>query len=237
MKRSAVGSVVGVLMLIGGVAPVGAQSGGGFDLDRSVVAGGGVTLSTSGSLSLGGTAGQADAGTLTGAPYSVSGGFWGALLAVPTATNTPTPTNTSTPTRTNTATFTPTDTPASTPTGTRLPTAMPTVTATPVPTSTPMPTNTSTTTPTNTPTDTPTFTPTGTRLPTATPTVTVTPTPIPCVGDCDGRGSVTADKMLTLVNMALGNGGTCLSGLAAGVTSDVSLILQAVNNALAGCTG
>ncbi|MFI5396702.1 MAG: choice-of-anchor Q domain-containing protein [Candidatus Binatia bacterium] len=63
------------------------------------------------------------------------------------------------------------------------------------------------------------------------------PGPPPCEGDCDGSGDVTADEILSLVNMALGNGGTCPSGLAAGVTPDVSVILTVVNNALNGCSG
>jgi hypothetical protein len=65
---------------------------------------------------------------------------------------------------------------------------------------------------------------------------TVTPTSA-CVGDCNGDRTVSVDEILTLVNMALGNGGTCLSGLAAGVTPDVSVILTAVNNVLNGCGG
>jgi hypothetical protein len=70
--------------------------------------------------------------------------------------------------------------------------------------------------------------------------VPIIPAPAPtaiCLGDCDGSSSVTVAEILTLVNMALGNGGRCLSGLAAGVTPDVSVILTAVNNALNGCTG
>ncbi len=46
---------------------------------------------------------------------------------------------------------------------------------------------------------------------------------------------MTVDEILTMVNMALGNGGTCPSGVPAGTTPDVSLIVQAVNNALNGC--
>jgi hypothetical protein len=45
------------------------------------------------------------------------------------------------------------------------------------------------------------------------------------------------DDLLTLVNMALGNGGLCPNGLAVGVTPDVSVILHAVNNSLNGCSG
>ncbi len=63
----------------------------------------------------------------------------------------------------------------------------------------------------------------------------VTPTPTFCVGDCDGTGTVTVDEILTLVNLALGNGGACADGLSVGVIPDVSQVLQAVNNALNGC--
>jgi hypothetical protein len=58
-----------------------------------------------------------------------------------------------------------------------------------------------------------------------------------CVGDCDGSGVVTVDEILTLVNVAIGNGGTCPGGLPGGVTPDVPLILQAVNHALTECGG
>jgi hypothetical protein len=41
------------------------------------VDGGGATFSTGGGYSLGGTAGQPDAGLLTGGEYRLGGGFWG----------------------------------------------------------------------------------------------------------------------------------------------------------------
>ena len=53
-----------------------AQTGGGYDLTWSVIAGGGATFSTGGSYSLGGAIGQADAGALSGASYTLAGGFW-----------------------------------------------------------------------------------------------------------------------------------------------------------------
>jgi hypothetical protein len=56
-----------------------------------------------------------------------------------------------------------------------------------------------------------------------------------CIGDCDGNGQVTVNEILLMVNMALDNGGSCPSGVADGITPDVSLILRAVNNALNGC--
>jgi hypothetical protein len=89
-------------------------------------------------------------------------------------------------------------------------------------------------------TKTATATPTRTASPTPTPTTTPTsaPTPIPCVGDCDGNSVVTVDEILTMVNIALGNAdaAACPYGIPSGAQVDVALILQAVNNALNGCT-
>ena len=53
-----------------------AQSGGDLDLSWSTVDGGGGTFSTGGGYSLGSTAGQPDAGLLSGGVYSLAGGFW-----------------------------------------------------------------------------------------------------------------------------------------------------------------
>lgn len=61
--------------LLGG-AHARAQTGGGYDLTWSTTDGGGVTFATGGPYSLGGTIGQADAGSATGGAYSLSGGFW-----------------------------------------------------------------------------------------------------------------------------------------------------------------
>ncbi|MFI5394500.1 MAG: hypothetical protein ACHQ9S_03110 [Candidatus Binatia bacterium] len=65
------------------------------------------------------------------------------------------------------------------------------------------------------------------------------PTPVPCIGDCNGNGSVTVDEILTMVNIALGN--TPLSACTAGDGNcdgriTVDEILTAVNAALNGCT-
>ncbi len=72
----------------------------------------------------------------------------------------------------------------------------------------------------------------------ASPTPAPPPTPGPCVGDCNGDGMVTVDEIVTLVNIALGNGSVtdCPVGDANGdgqITVDE--ILLAVNNALNGC--
>jgi len=57
----------------------------------------------------------------------------------------------------------------------------------------------------------------------------------PCAGDCDGGGEVTVNELITLVNIALGTGGSCLNGVPAGAPVEVTLIIHAVNNALTGC--
>jgi CSLREA domain-containing protein len=145
-------------------------------------------------------------------------------FSAPVSLTTPTPTFSPSPPITSTAT------PSHTATLTATPSLTPTATVTRSPTAT----RTHTPTPTDTATATPTVTLTATQA--ATPTPSATPPPR-CIGDCDDSGSVRVDEILTLVNMALGNGGSCLSGLAAGVTPDVSVILQAVNNALNGCGG
>jgi hypothetical protein len=61
-----------------------AQSGGGYDLSWNTVDGGGVTFSVGGGYELGGTAGQPDAGVLSGGGYTLGGGFWrGGAVALP----------------------------------------------------------------------------------------------------------------------------------------------------------
>ena len=47
-----------------------------YTLDWWTVDGGGATFSTGGGYSLGGTAGQPDAGVLAGGGYTLGGGFW-----------------------------------------------------------------------------------------------------------------------------------------------------------------
>lgn len=53
-----------------------AQSGGGYDLSWSTVDSGGYTSSIGGDYSLAGTAGQVDAGLMSGGTYTLAGGFW-----------------------------------------------------------------------------------------------------------------------------------------------------------------
>jgi len=68
--------VLACVVLLAAV-PVLAQSGGGYDLSWSTVDSGGGTFSSGGLYSLGGTAGQPDAGLMTGGVYALGGGFWG----------------------------------------------------------------------------------------------------------------------------------------------------------------
>jgi hypothetical protein len=58
-----------------------------------------------------------------------------------------------------------------------------------------------------------------------------------CAGDCDGGGDVTVNEIISMVNIALGNAdnSACLLGIPPGSAVDISLIIQAVNNALNGC--
>jgi hypothetical protein len=97
---------------------------------------------------------------------------------------------------------------------------------------------------TATPSSTPTFTATAppTNPPTATPlqgdSPTPTPTPGACTGDCDDSGDVTVNEIITLANIALGTArpSACACGVPGGAEADVALIIQAVNNALNGCS-
>ncbi|WP_322815738.1 hypothetical protein [Chloroflexus sp.] len=53
------------------------SSSGPYNLSWWTVDGGGYTVSTGGSYSLGGTVEQTDAGVLSGGSYTLRGGFWG----------------------------------------------------------------------------------------------------------------------------------------------------------------
>ena len=57
--------------------------GQSYSIDWSTIDGGGGT-STGGVYSVSGTIGQPDAGTMSGASYTVQGGFWGIIAAVQT---------------------------------------------------------------------------------------------------------------------------------------------------------
>ncbi len=57
-----------------------AQTGNGYDLTWNTIDSGGQMFSTGNGYELGGTIGQADAGTLSGGSYSLQGGFWPASI-------------------------------------------------------------------------------------------------------------------------------------------------------------
>lgn len=66
----------------------------------------------------------------------------------------------------------------------------------------------------------------------------VTPTPPSgCVGDCTNGHAVTVAQLITLVDIALGtrDRSVCAQGIPAFVPVNVTLIVQAVNNAMRGC--
>ena len=69
------------LVLLLGIGTASAQTGGGYDLTWNSIDGGGATFSTGGGYSLGGTIGQADAGTASGGAYALNGGFWAGVPA------------------------------------------------------------------------------------------------------------------------------------------------------------
>jgi hypothetical protein len=74
-------ALIAILTMTSSVRTAQAQSGGGYDLTWNVIAGGGDTNSAGGPYSLSGTIGQAEAGTLSGGSYSLSGGFWVNVLS------------------------------------------------------------------------------------------------------------------------------------------------------------
>jgi hypothetical protein len=67
--------------LLAAANPALAQSGGGYNIKKSTIDGGGVTFHTGGAYRLGGTVGQHDAGNLSGGGYKLTGGFWSPVAA------------------------------------------------------------------------------------------------------------------------------------------------------------
>lgn len=96
----------------------------------------------------------------------------------------------------------------------------------------------------------PTATPTSeTPLPTSTPTPSPTemrtelPTTTPtearhiCVGNCDGNGSVSVDELIVMVGITLDeiSASSCPEGIPTDTPMDVSVVVQAIRNALGTC--
>ena len=79
MKRAARFLVLAATFLM--VSSVSAATVADYDVSWWTVDGGGTTNSSGGSYTLGGTAGQPDAGVLTGGDYTLAGGFWGGASA------------------------------------------------------------------------------------------------------------------------------------------------------------
>jgi hypothetical protein len=69
--------------------------------------------------------------------------------------------------------------------------------------------------------------------------VTIQESGTPCIGDCDGSGTVTVDEILTLVNIALTTlpVSACPQGVGNATAVTIDLIIEAVNNALGSCGG
>jgi hypothetical protein len=63
-------------------------------------------------------------------------------------------------------------------------------------------------------------------------------TPPACVGDCQGSGTVAISSLIALVGIALGDAppSSCALGIPSGAPVDVALTVQAVHNALSGCS-
>ena len=81
MKRKIIlGAIIALTLLalatMRNFMPALAQSGGSYDLTWNSIDGGGAMFSVGGTYSLGGTIGQADAGTMSGGAYTLNGGFW-----------------------------------------------------------------------------------------------------------------------------------------------------------------
>ena len=62
--------------------------------------------------------------------------------------------------------------------------------------------------------------------------------PPACVGDCQGTGTVAISSLIALVRIVLGDAppSSCALGIPRGASVDVALGVQAVHNALSGCT-
>ena len=80
--RAQIGMVFLILATLFLLAGVAWANGSSYTLDWWTVDGGGGTHRTVGEYTLSGTAGQPDAGVLSGGDYTLGGGFWGGGGAV-----------------------------------------------------------------------------------------------------------------------------------------------------------
>jgi hypothetical protein len=81
MKRAARFLALAALLLLVSATSAATTLDTDYDLSWWTVDGGGNTSSTGEGYTLGGTAGQPDAGVLAGEGYTLAGGFWGSALA------------------------------------------------------------------------------------------------------------------------------------------------------------
>ena len=85
VRKSAVRSLTVAALLVAtlfaAANPAFAQSGGGYNIKKSTIDGGGVTFHTGGAYRLGGTVGQHDADNLSGGGCKLTGGFWSPVAA------------------------------------------------------------------------------------------------------------------------------------------------------------
>jgi hypothetical protein len=81
MKRMTCFFILATLLLLASSVSAATPLEADYDLSGRAVSGGGFASDESGGYILGGTAGQPDADVLTGAGYTLAGGFWGGGLA------------------------------------------------------------------------------------------------------------------------------------------------------------
>ncbi len=81
MKQKRILILLSILVLLIALAEsntiISAQSGGVYDLTWNTIDGGGTMSASGGTYTLSGTIGQSEAGTMSGGPYTLNGGFWG----------------------------------------------------------------------------------------------------------------------------------------------------------------
>ena len=80
MKRKFV-LLMGLALWLALTGSVSAQSGGGYDLERSTVTGGGGLAPSGGGYTLMGGVGEPGGAPLTGGSYEMTGGFWIAVTS------------------------------------------------------------------------------------------------------------------------------------------------------------
>src|SRR6185295_18739330 len=83
MIMKTISIVLNIAVAMGATLSASAQSGGSFALKWSTIDGGGGT-SRGGQFAVSGTVGQADAGSHSGQPFNLAGGFWSGLGVIQT---------------------------------------------------------------------------------------------------------------------------------------------------------